>query len=96
VTAGQQIWAVEDFAAYHHPLLAISAQQSQKGHLLLWNPYMFGGAPLTAAQQAGVFYPLSILMELVLPPRRALRLSVRPSLFEVVPVENAGVDAGRG
>lgn len=76
VTAGQQIWAVGDFAAYHHPLLAISAQQWRKGHLPLWNPYMFGGTPLTAAQQAGVFYPLNILMELILPPWRVLGLSV--------------------
>jgi len=76
VAAGQRIWAVGDFAAYHHPLLTISAQGWRKGHLPLWNPYIFGGTPLLAAQQAGVLYPLNILMELALPPWQVLGLSI--------------------
>lgn len=49
VTIGQQVWAVGDFAAYHHPLFVVTASQWRQGHLPLWNPYLFGGTPLAAA-----------------------------------------------
>lgn len=76
VTIGQQVWAVGDFAAYHHPLFVVTASQWRQGHLPLWNPYLFGGTPLAAAQQAGVFYPLNIPLWLALPAWRVLGLSV--------------------
>ncbi|HXF68194.1 MAG TPA: hypothetical protein VNK89_00160, partial [Thermoflexus sp.] len=76
VAIGRQIWAVGDFAAYHHPLFVVSAAQWRQGHLPLWNPYLFGGTPLAAAQQAGVFYPLNIVLWLVFPAWRAMGLSI--------------------
>lgn len=76
VAIGRQIWAVGDFAAYHHPLFVASAAQWRQGHLPLWNPYLFGGTPLAAAQQAGVFYPLNIVLWLVFPAWRAMGLSI--------------------
>lgn len=76
VTIGRQIWAIGDLAAYHHPLFVVSAAQWRQGHLPLWNPYLFGGTPLAAAQQGGVFYPLNIVLWLMFPAWRAMGLSI--------------------
>jgi hypothetical protein len=76
VALGQQIWATGDFSAFHYPLFAVSTDQWRHGILPLWNPYAFGGTPLAAAQQAGVFYPLNILLWLFLPPWEAMGLSI--------------------
>ena len=76
VTLGQQIWAGGDFSTMHYPLFVLSSQQWQQGHVPLWNPYMFGGTPLLASQQASVFYPLNILLWLTLPPALAMGYTV--------------------
>lgn len=76
VTVGQQIWATGDLSAYQYPLFAVITDQWGRGILPLWNPYIFGGTPLAAAQQAGVFYPLNILLCLLLPPWETLGLSI--------------------
>jgi len=76
VIIGRQIWATGDLSAYQYPLFAVSTDQWGRGILPLWNPYIFGGTPLAAAQQAGVFYPLNILSCLLLPPWETMGLSV--------------------
>jgi hypothetical protein len=76
VTVGSQVWAIGDFAAYHWPLFVVAAEQWRKGHFPLWNPYMFGGTPLAAAQQVGAFYPLNIVLWLIFPAWRAMGISV--------------------
>jgi hypothetical protein len=76
VTVGRQIWATGDFSAFHHPLFVVSTDQWRHGILPLWNPYAFGGTPLAAAQQAGIFYPLNVFLWLFLPPWEAMGLSI--------------------
>ena len=49
-----------------YPWKTLVIDQLKKGHIPLWNPYNFSGAPLLANYQSQVFYPLSALY-LVLP-----------------------------
>ncbi|HVZ79179.1 MAG TPA: hypothetical protein VHE12_00100 [bacterium] len=47
----------------------------RKGHLALWNPYIFCGAPFFAGAQSALLYPLNILF-LFVPILLALNLSI--------------------
>ena len=47
----------------------------KKGHLALWNPYPFCGAPFFAGFQSALLYPLNLLF-LVVPTLTALNLSI--------------------
>lgn len=76
VTVGHRIWSGGDISAYHYPLMVISATQWRDAHLPLWNPYLFGGTPLAAAQQASVFYPLNVVLWLTVPPWLMMGYSV--------------------
>jgi hypothetical protein len=76
VTLGRQVWAGGDFSTYNYPMFVASAEQWQQGHPPLWNPYLFAGTPLAAAQQASVFYPLNMLLWLTLSPPLAMGFSV--------------------
>lgn len=76
IALGHQTWAGGDISAYHYPLMAVSTAQWRHGRMPLWNPYLYGGTPLAAAQQASVFYPLNVLLWLLLPPWLMLGHSV--------------------
>jgi hypothetical protein len=47
-----------DVFAYFYPYRDYVSASLQAGHLPLWNPYLFMGAPLLANSQAAVLYPL--------------------------------------
>lgn len=49
------------------PLRALSGALLRRGHLPLWNPYIWSGSPLLGGLNAGSFYPLTFLFA-VLPP----------------------------
>jgi hypothetical protein len=53
-----------DVWAYHLPLRELAASRLQQGQVPFWNPYLFGGEPMLANPQAGLFYPLSALFQL--------------------------------
>lgn len=53
------ILARGDTFLYFYPYWDYRAQTLLTGHLPLWNPYLFMGAPFLANSQAGVFYPLN-------------------------------------
>ncbi len=76
VTLGRQTWRGGDLSAFSYPLSVISSRQWLQGRLPLWNRYSFGGIPLAAAQQASVFYPLNILLWLILPPWIVMGFSI--------------------
>jgi len=52
-----QILVGLDLFTYFYPYRAYVAQTLRSGHLPLWNPYLFCGAPLLANPQSAVFYP---------------------------------------
>ena len=67
VTIGSQIWAVGDFASYQVPLNTVAMEQWRQGKAPLWNSYLNAGTPLAAVQNPGIFYPINIVLWLILP-----------------------------
>ena len=53
-----RILAGLDVFAYFYPYRDFVSDAWQAGHVPLWNPYLFMGAPLLANSQAGALYPL--------------------------------------
>lgn len=60
-------WAPADEITYYFPVHVLVARAMRHGELPFWNPFNWGGAPLLATLQAGLFYPGN-LAYLVLPP----------------------------
>lgn len=76
-----RVMAGGDLQVYFYPYWTQVVRALRRGHLPLWTPYLFGGAPLAANSQVGLFYPLNWPFWLVsadsLPAiARALHLSV--------------------
>ena len=57
-----------DFNSFYYPLSAFAANQIHAGHFLLWNPYLYTGAPFAADYQAGALYPPNLLVWAVARP----------------------------
>ncbi len=53
-----RVLATGDILLYFYPYRDYVAAALREGRLPLWNPYLFGGAPLLANPQAAVLYPL--------------------------------------
>lgn len=51
---------LSDAVSLYYPFKSLAADFEKKGQLPLWNPYMFGGYPLLANVQAGLFFPTMI------------------------------------
>ncbi len=58
--------AAGDFTEQYFPLRAFAAQEWVRGHIPLWNPYLFGGQPALADIQSGALYPPHVLESLLL------------------------------
>src|SRR5512134_2446753 len=58
--------AAGDFTEQYFPLRAFAAQEWVRGHIPLWNPYLFGGQPALADIQSGALYPPHVLEALLL------------------------------
>ncbi len=53
-----RVLATGDILLYFYPYRDFVAGALREGRIPLWNPYLFGGAPLLANPQAAVLYPL--------------------------------------
>ncbi|MBI3957680.1 MAG: hypothetical protein HY328_02635, partial [Chloroflexi bacterium] len=53
-----RVLASGDILHYFYPYRGYAAAALREGHIPLWNPYIFGGAPFLANPQAAVLYPL--------------------------------------
>src|SRR5512135_3210776 len=51
-----------DIFYYFYPYRDFASQAVRAGHVALWNPYLFMGAPFMANSQVGFFYPFNLLM----------------------------------
>ncbi|HET7377065.1 MAG TPA: hypothetical protein VFK30_10175, partial [Anaerolineae bacterium] len=51
-----------DIFNYFYPYRDYAAQAVRAGHIPLWNPYLFTGAPFLANSQVGFFYPFNLAM----------------------------------
>jgi hypothetical protein len=56
-----------DLVSFLYPLYSFAARSLRAGHVPLWNPYLYGGAPFVADNQSGVFYPPNLLFFLLRP-----------------------------
>ncbi len=62
-----RVLAPGDGLLYYLPLHQLDAEALRAGHLPVWNPFQFSGAPLLATGQPAPFYPLELAF-LALPP----------------------------
>jgi hypothetical protein len=51
-----------DIFYYFYPYRDYASMALRAGHIPLWNPYLFMGAPFLANSQAGFFYPFNLLL----------------------------------
>lgn len=70
-----RLLAPGDGLAQYFPQRVAAAAAWRAGEVPFWNPYVFGGMPLMAAFQAGVFFPPNWLF-VVLPPVVAMNAAV--------------------
>lgn len=52
-----------DLVSFVYPMYTFASQALHSGHIPLWDPYLFSGAPFEADIQSGVFYPINLLFE---------------------------------
>jgi hypothetical protein len=64
-----------DDLTQNFPLRVLAGQEIRSGHLPLYDPYIWSGAPLLAGWNAGAAYPLTLLFAL-LPPVAAWTLNM--------------------
>ncbi len=56
-----------DMASFLWPMYSFAARSLKAGVLPLWNPYLYAGAPFAADNQAGLFYPINLLVFVLVP-----------------------------
>lgn len=56
-----------DMAGFLLPQYQFAASSLCEGFFPLWNPYLYGGAPFAADIQSGLFYPLNLILFLLVP-----------------------------
>lgn len=56
-----------DLASFLYPVYHYAARTLKRGIIPLWNPYLYGGAPFVGDIQSGLFYPVNLLVFLLVP-----------------------------
>ncbi len=56
-----------DLAPFLYPNYHFAAQNLRQGLIPLWNPHLYSGAPFAADIQSGLFYPINLLVFLLVP-----------------------------
>lgn len=56
-----------DLAPFLYPNYRFAAEHLRQGTLPLWNPHLYSGAPYAADIQSGLFYPVNVLVFLLVP-----------------------------
>lgn len=56
-----------DLVSFIFPMYRFAGESLSRGEIPLWNPYLYAGAPFIADNQSGVFYPINLLLFLLLP-----------------------------
>ncbi|MFN3428419.1 MAG: hypothetical protein ACK46X_00545, partial [Candidatus Sericytochromatia bacterium] len=70
-----RLLAPTEAMALYYPLRVLAGASVAAGEWPFWNPYQFGGFPLLAALQGGVFFPANWTFW-VLPPQLAMNVTV--------------------
>ncbi|MCL4299339.1 MAG: YfhO family protein [Anaerolineae bacterium] len=56
-----------DLAPFLYPNYTFAAQSLHQGIIPLWNPHLYSGTPFAADIQSGLFYPVNLLIFLLVP-----------------------------
>ncbi|MBI3763736.1 MAG: YfhO family protein, partial [Chloroflexi bacterium] len=56
-----------DLVSFLWPTYAFAARSLRSGHIPLWNPHLYSGAPFAADNQSGLFYPINLIAFFLLP-----------------------------
>lgn len=56
-----------DLAPFLYPNYYFAAQSLRQGIIPLWNPHLYSGTPFAADIQSGLFYPVNLLIFLLVP-----------------------------
>lgn len=56
-----------DSVSFIYPNYRFAAASLRDGQIPLWNPFQYAGAPFIADNQSGVFYPINLLLFLLVP-----------------------------
>jgi hypothetical protein len=56
-----------DLAPFLYPNYRFAAEHLRQGVIPLWNPHLYSGAPFAADIQSGLFYPVNLLVFLLVP-----------------------------
>ena len=56
-----------DLVSFLWPTYTFAARSLRSGVLPLWNPYLYSGMPFAADNQSGLFYPVNLLVFLLVP-----------------------------
>lgn len=56
-----------DLVSFLWPTYAFAARTLRGGHIPLWNPHLYSGAPFAADNQSGLFYPINLLVFFLAP-----------------------------
>jgi len=56
-----------DLVSFLWPTYTFAARSLRSGILPLWNPYLYSGMPFAADNQSGLFYPVNLLVFLLVP-----------------------------
>ncbi len=56
-----------DLVSFIFPMYRFAGASLNGGEIPLWNPYLYAGAPYIADNQSGVFYPINLLLFLLMP-----------------------------
>jgi hypothetical protein len=56
-----------DLVSFLWPTYTFAARSLRSGVLPLWNPYLYSGMPFAADNQSGLFYPVNLLVLMLVP-----------------------------
>ncbi len=56
-----------DLVSFIFPMYRFASASLRGGEIPLWNPNLYAGAPFIADNQSGVFYPINLLLFLLIP-----------------------------
>ena len=68
VLLGRRTLSAGDFTDHFFPFSLFLRSELLAGRLPLWNPFTYGGHPFLADIQAGVFYPINLLLLAIATP----------------------------
>jgi hypothetical protein len=66
----RQAWIPQgggDLVSFVFPMYRFAAASLREGHVPLWNPFLYAGAPFVADNQSGLFYPFNLLLFILRP-----------------------------